>query len=112
MEKETILYFADGALGAVDSAGGYKASDFMGLDISGSNTARFYFKGATNVASTNGGSDTITVTYSGTFKDLAIAVAGAINSKKAFYTMADDLNDVYFSYPGGTLSGTPTVTQA
>ena len=109
MEKETILYFADAALGAGDSAGGYKASDFMGLDISGSNTARFYFKGALNSGTS---SDTVTVTYSGTFKDLAIAVAGAINSKKAFYTMADDLNDIYFSYPGGTLSGTPTVTQA
>ena len=112
MEKETILYFADGSLGGGNSAGGYKASDFMGLDISGSNAARFYFKGSTNVGSANGGSDTVIVTYSGTFKDLAIAVAGAINSKKAFYTMADQLNNIYFNYPGGTLSGTVTVAQA
>ena len=109
MSKETILYFADADLDAVDSAGAYKASDFMGLDISGTDTARFYFKGSTNSGTA---SDTVTVTYSGAFRDLAIAVAGAINSPKPFYTMADKINSTYFSYPGGTLSGTPTVTQA
>ena len=109
MNKETILYFADADLSAGDSAGAYKASDFMGLDISGSNTARFYFKGALNSGTA---SDTVTCTYSGAFKDLAIAVAGAINSTKPFVAVADNINNKYLSYPGGALSGAPTVTQA
>ena len=48
----------------------------------------------------------------GTGKTLiARAVAGVINSNERFVTMSDAINSVYFGYPGGTLSGTPTVSQ-
>ena len=43
--------------------------------------------------------------------DLARGVAGVINSKKAFVTMADSTNSIYFSYNGGTLSGDPVLVQ-
>ena len=58
-----------------------------------------------------GAEDKISVTFSGNFRDLARAVAGVINSNERFVTMSDAINSVYFSYPGGTLSGTPTVSQ-
>lgn len=80
----------------------------MGLDYTGSGAADFYFK---NENFEEGAEDKISVTFSGNFRDLARAVAGVINSNERFVTMSDAINSVYFSYPGGTLSGTPTVSQ-
>ena len=107
MNNETILYFADADLSDAGS-GAYKASRFMGLDQTGSAAATFYFL---NEDFEVGGEDTVAVVFSGSFRDLARAVAGVINSKKPFVTMSDAINSVYFSYPGGVLSGTPTVSQ-
>ena len=107
MNNETILYFADAALSNAGS-GAYKASRFMGLDQTGSTAADFYFK---NEDFEEGAEDKISVTFSGNFRDLARAVAGVINSNERFVTMSDAINGVYFSYPGGALSGTPTVSQ-
>ena len=104
---ETILYFADADLSGGGS-GAYKASRFMGLDQTGPTGADFYFK---NEDFEEGAEDKISVTFSGSFKHLARAVAGVINSGERFVTMSDAINSVYFSYPGGALSGTPTVTQ-
>ena len=80
----------------------------MGLDQTGSTAADFYFK---NEDFEEGAEDKISVTFSGNFRDLARAVAGVINSNERFVTMSDAINGVYFSYPGGALSGTPTVSQ-
>ena len=107
MNHETILYFADADLSDTGS-GAYKASRFMGLDQTGATGADFYFKNEDFEAAEE---DKISVTFSGNFRDLARAVAGVINSNKAFVTMSDAINSVYFTYPGGTLSGTPTVSQ-
>jgi len=107
MNNETILYFADADLSDTGS-GAYKASRFMGLDQTGSTGADFYFK---NEDFEEGAEDKISVTFSGNFRDLARAVAGVINSNERFVTMSDAINGVYFSYPGGALSGTPTVSQ-
>ena len=107
MNHETILYFADANLANAGS-GAYKASRFMGLDQTGSGAADFYFK---NEDFEEGDEDKISVTFSGNFRDLARAVAGVINSNERFVTMSDAINSVYFSYPGGVLSGTPTVSQ-
>jgi hypothetical protein len=107
MNNETILYFADADLSDAGS-GAYKASRFMGLDQTGSTAADFYFK---NEDFEEGAEDKISVTFSGNFRDLARAVAGVINSNERFVTMSDAINSVYFSYPGGALSGTPTVSQ-
>jgi hypothetical protein len=107
MNNETILYFADADLSGTGS-GAYKASRFMGLDQTGATGATFYFL---NEDFEVGQEDTAAVTFSGSFRDLARAVAGVINSKKAFVTMSDATNSEYFSYPGGVLSGIPTVTQ-
>ena len=107
MNNETILYFADADLSDTGS-GAYKASRFMGLDQTGATGADFYFKNEDFEAAEE---DKISVTFSGNFRDLARAVAGVINSNKAFVTMSDAINSVYFTYPGGTLSGTPTVSQ-
>ena len=107
MNHETILYFADADLSNAGS-GAYKASRLMGLDQTGSAAADFYFKNEDFEAAEE---DKISVTFSGEFRDLARAVAGVINSTEAFVTMSDAINSVYFSYPGGTLSGTPTVSQ-
>ncbi len=107
MNNETILYFADADLSDTGS-GAYKASRFMGLDQTGATAADFYFK---NEDFEEAQEDKISVTFSGNFRDLARAVAGVINSNKAFVTMSDAINSVYFTYPGGTLSGTPTVSQ-
>ena len=107
MNHETILYFADADLSDTGS-GAYKASRFMGLDQTGATGATFYFL---NEDFEVGQEDTVAVTFSGNFRDLARAVAGVINSGERFVTMSDAVNSVYFSYPGGTLSGTPTVTQ-
>ena len=104
---ETILYFADADLSGGGS-GAYKASRFMGLDQTGATGADFYFKNEDFEA---GEEDKISVTFSGSFRDLARAVAGVINSGERFVTMSDAINSVYFSYPGGKLSGTPTVSQ-
>ena len=105
--NETILYFADADLSDTGS-GAYKASRFMGLDQTGPTGADFYFQ---NEDFEEGDEDKISVTFSGSFRAFARAVAGVINSKKAFVTMADAINGEYFSYPGGVLSGTPTVSQ-
>ncbi len=107
MNNETILYFADADLSNTGS-GAYKASRFMGLDQTGATAADFYFK---NEDFEEAEEDKISVTFSGSFRDLARAVAGAINSNKAFVTMSDAINSVYFAYPGGALSGTPTLSQ-
>ena len=107
MNKETILYFADADLSGAGS-GAYKASRFMGLDQTGATGATFYFQ---NEDFEEAEEDTVAVTFSGSFRDLARSVAGVINSSKPFVTMADAINSEYFSYAGGTLSGTPTVTQ-
>lgn len=107
MNHETILYFADADLSNTGS-GAYKASRFMGLDQTGATAADFYFKNEDFEVAQE---DKISVTFSGNFRDLARAVAGVINSNKAFVTMSDAINSVYFTYPGGTLSGTPTVSQ-
>jgi hypothetical protein len=107
MNHETILYFADADLSNAGS-GAYKASRFMGLDQTGATEADFYFKNEDFEVAQE---DKISVTFSGNFRDLARAVAGVINSNKAFVTMSDAINSVYFTYPGGTLSGTPTVSQ-
>jgi hypothetical protein len=107
MNHETILYFADADLSNAGS-GAYKASRFMGLDQTGATGADFYFKNEDFEVAQE---DKISVTFSGNFRDLARAVAGVINSNKAFVTMSDAINSVYFTYPGGTLSGTPTVSQ-
>ena len=107
MIHETIFYFADADLSDTGS-GAYKASRFMGLDQTGATGADFYFKNEDFEAAEE---DKISVTFSGNFRDLARAVAGVINSNKAFVTMSDAINSVYFTYPGGTLSGTPTVSQ-
>ena len=108
MNNETILYFSDDDIGTGTGTGAYQASRFMGLDQTGATGADFYFKNEDFEA---GEEDKISVTFSGSFRDLARAVAGVINSNKAFVTMSDAINSVYFSYPGGTLSGTPTVSQ-
>ena len=105
--NETILYFADADLSNAGS-GAYKASRFMGLDQTGGAAATFYFQ---NEDFEEAEEDTVAVTFSGSFRVFARAVAGVINSKKAFVTMADAINGEYFSYPGGVLSGTPTVVQ-
>jgi len=107
MNNETILYFADADLSNTGS-GAYKASRFMGLDQTGATGADFYFKNEDFEAAEE---DKISVTFSGSFRDLARAVAGVINSNKAFVTMSDAINSVYFAYPGGKLSGTPTLSQ-
>ena len=107
MNHETILYFADADLSGAGS-GAYKASRFMGLDQTDAGTADFYFK---NEDFEEGDEDKISIAFSGNFRDLARAVAGVINSTERFVTMADAINSVYFSYPGGTISGTPTVSQ-
>jgi len=107
MNHETILYFADADLSDTGS-GAYKASRFMGLDQTGATGATFYFLNEDFEAAEE---DTVAVTFSGSFRDLARAVAGVINSGERFVTMSDAVNSVYFTYPGGTLSGTPTVTQ-
>ena len=107
MNKETILYFADADLSNTGS-GAYKASRFMGLDQTGASGATFYFQNEDFEAAEE---DTVAVTFSGSFRDLARAVAGVINSRKSFVTIADAINAKYLSYPGGALSGTPTVSQ-
>jgi hypothetical protein len=108
MNNETILYFSDDDIGTGTGTGAYNASRFMALDQTGATGATFYFKNRDFEA---GEENTVAVTFSGSFKDLARAVAGVINSKKAFVVMADSTNSVYFSYPGGTLSGDPVLTQ-
>tara|TARA_B100000287_G_C20571520_1_gene756719 strand:+ start:419 stop:748 length:330 start_codon:yes stop_codon:yes gene_type:complete len=106
--NETILFFSDDDIGTGTGTGAYKASRFMGLDQTGADTATFYFKNQDYV---DGEENTVAVSFSGAFKDLARAVAGVINSKKAFVVMADSHNGIYFSYPGGTLSGDPVLVQ-
>tara|TARA_Y100000592_G_C5438850_1_gene302274 strand:+ start:61 stop:393 length:333 start_codon:yes stop_codon:yes gene_type:complete len=108
MNNETILFFSDDDIDAGTGVGAYKASRFLGLDQVDADTVDFYFK---NQDWEGGEENSIRVDFSGDFKDLAIAVAGVINSKKAFVTMADSQNGVYFSYPGGTLVGDPVLIQ-
>ena len=108
MNNETILYFSDDDIGTGTGTGAYQASRFMGLDQVASDTVDFYFKNRDFEA---GEENKIRVDFSGSFKDLARAVSGVINSKKAFVVMADSTNSVYFSYPGGALKGDPVLTQ-
>ena len=108
MSNETILFFSDDDIGTGTGTGAYHASRFMALDQTGATAATFYFK---NRDWEDGEENTITVTFSGSFKDLARGVAGVINSKKAFVTMSDSHNSAYFSYAGGTLSGDPVLVQ-
>ena len=108
MNNETILFFSDDDIGTGTGTGAYKASRFMALDQTGSAAATFYFKNQDWEA---GEENTVAVVFSGSFSDLARGVAGVINSKKAFVTMADSTNSTYFSYNGGTLSGDPVLVQ-
>ena len=108
MNNETILYFSDDDIGTGTGTGAYKSSRFMGLDQVNATTVDFYFKNQDWEA---GEENTVRCNFSGAFKDLARAVAGVINSKKAFVVMADSTNSVYFSYPGGALKGDPVLSQ-
>jgi len=108
MNNETILYFSDDDIGTGTGVGAYKASRFMGLDQVNATTADFYFKNQDYQA---GEENIVRCTYSGAFKDLAAAVAGAINSKKSLVVIADSTNSVYLSFPGGAFSGDPVLTQ-
>ena len=106
MNKDTIFYYSDADLS--DSGGGaFRASRFMGLDQTGATGATVYYK---NRDWEDGEENSAAITFSGNFRDLARAYAGACNSTKPYYVIADAVNSVYFSYPGGTVSGTPTVT--
>jgi len=106
--NETILFFSDDDIGTGTGTGSYKASRFMGIDQVNADTVDFYFKNQDYI---DGEENSVRCNFSGAFKDLARAVAGVINSKKAFVVMADSTNGIYFSYPGGALLGDPVLTQ-
>ena len=108
MNKETILYFSDDDIGTGTGVGAHKASRFMGLDQVDADTVDFYFKNRDYQA---GEENKVTVDFDGSFSDLARAVAGAINSKKAFVVIADSTNGVYLSFPGGAFKGDPVLVQ-
>ena len=103
MIKESLLYFAEDTTSS-DSAGLYSASSFLGMEVTGATTCVLTFKAATNAAAIA----TVTLTFSGNFKDACRGIAGALNSN-TMTVVADEANGVYMSYNGGEFSGTVTV---
>ena len=97
---EALLYFAEDEVGAVDTAGTYPASTFLGMELVDADSVMLTFRTATNAAKMAN----ITMDFSGNFKDACRAIAGALNSN-TMTVVADEANGVYLNYPGGSFNG-------
>jgi hypothetical protein len=101
---EAMLYFAEDEVGAVDTAGMYPASTFLGMELVDADSVMLTFRAATNAAKMA----RITVDFSGNFKDACRAIASALNSN-TMTVVADEANGIYMRYSGGSFSGVVVV---
>tara|TARA_R100001443_G_scaffold116950_1_gene139234 strand:- start:2018 stop:2338 length:321 start_codon:yes stop_codon:yes gene_type:complete len=101
--NKSLLYFAEDATTA-DSGAIMPADSFLSMELASASSVVLKFKAATNAA----GHASVTIPFSGQFKDACRAIAGALNSN-TMTVVADEANGVYLSYNGGTFSGAVTV---
>ena len=102
---EATLYFKDVDTDAADSGALLPMSAFLGVHLTAAGTARFDFKVGDNSAAMT----SITgVTFTGAFKDLCRAIAGALNSN-TMTVVGDHENSVFLSYPGGRVTAVANI---
>jgi|TARA_R100000030_G_C3161856_1_gene100996 hypothetical protein len=97
---EATLYFRDADSNAADSGALLSASCFLGVHLTGAGTCQFDFKTGDNTAKVT---SIESVTFTGAFKDLCRAIAGALNSN-TMTVVGDHTNGVFLSYPGGAVT--------
>lgn len=98
-----LLYFRD-AVGTTDSGFMGESSTFLGCRLAGAGSVKFNFIERNNNVDKH---TSVTVAFTGAFKDAMQAVAGALNSD-TMTVISDDVNGIHLNYPGGSF-GTASV---
>jgi len=106
MAQDTLLQFMDASADSTDDGFVARASDFLAMEIAGTTTVKLSFRGAQDRDSVN--TATITVpdleaAHDGTgsnesFRDISEVVAGLLNGKDKYITVAD-MNKSIFVHP-------------
>ena len=97
MAQDTLLQFMDASADSTDDGFVARSSDFLGMEIAGTTTVKLSFRGGQDRDSVN--TATITVpdleaAHDGTgsnksFRDISQVVAGLLNGKDKYITVAD-----------------------
>ena len=96
---ESLLFFREDET-AADTGAIMPASAFLGMGLVDANTVQLDFKATSGAAKIT----SVRFDFSGQFKEACRAIAGALNSN-TMTIVADEVDGVYLSYPGGTFSG-------
>ena len=105
MAQDTLLQFMDASADSSDDGFVARSSDFLGMEIAGTTTVKLSFRGGQDRDSVN--TATITVpdleaAHDGTgsnesFRDISEGVAGLLNGKDKYITVADMNKNVFVS---------------
>jgi hypothetical protein len=105
MVQDVLLHFMDGSSDSSDDGFVAKASDFLSMEIAGTTTVKLSFRGGQDRDSVN--TATITVpdleaAHDGTgsnesFRDISEVVAGLLNGRDKYITVADMNKGVFVS---------------
>jgi len=97
MAQDTLLQFMDASVDSSDDGFVARSSDFLGMEIAGTTTVKLSFRGGQDRDSVN--TATITVpdleaAHDGTgtgpsFRNISDVVAGLLNGKDKYITVAD-----------------------
>ena len=106
MAQDTLLQFMDASADSSDDGFVARSSDFLGMEIAGTTTVTLSFRGGQDRDSVN--TATITVpdleaAHDGTgsnesFRDISKVVAGLLNGRDKYITVAD-MNKGVFVHP-------------
>ena len=101
MAQDTLLQFMDASADSSDDGFVARSSDFLGMEIAGTTTVKLSFRGGQDRDAVN--TATITVPHDGTgsnesFRDISEVVAGLLNGRDKYITVAD-MNKGVFVHP-------------